>query len=75
MLVTNISSGGLQFTAIHGHTLKVNQQILVTFTLDNQKQTEIIKRIIVLSVTGNIIGCRFDGNEPLEHELRFYLFP
>ena len=75
MLVTNLSNGGLQFTTIDSHALKVNQQLHIVFTLDDQKQTEISKGVIVHSVTDNIIGCRFDGNEPLEQRLRYYLFP
>lgn len=75
MLVTNISNGGLQFTTIGNHALKVNQQLHIAFTLDDQKQTEISKDVIVHSVTDNIIGCRFAGNEPLGQGLRFYLFP
>jgi len=76
MLVTNISCGGLQFTMPDSsHALKVDQQLQVTFTLDDRKQTEISKRVIVHSVTDTIIGCRFATNEPLEQGLRFYLFP
>ncbi|MBW6521138.1 MAG: PilZ domain-containing protein [Desulfoarculaceae bacterium] len=75
MEVTNISGGGLQFTIPDSHALKIGQEVQVTFTLDDRQQTEISKGVIVHSVTGNIIGCRFAGNEPLEQGLRFYLFP
>lgn len=75
MVVTNISCGGFQFTIPGSHTLKVGQQIRITFTLDDRKQTEISKRVIVQSITDNIIGCRFADDEPLEQALRFYLFP
>jgi len=75
MLVTNISNCGLQFTTFGSHALKINQQIHVAFTLDDQKKTEINKHVLVQSITDNIIGCRFADNEPLEQGLRFYLFP
>lgn len=75
MQVTNISTGGLRFTIPGRHTIKVGDQVRVTFTLDNLKQTEIDKRVIVQSIAGHIISCQFTSDEPLEQDLRFYLFP
>lgn len=75
MQITNISTGGLQFTTPGNHPIKVDDQVRVTFTLDDRKQTEIDKRVIVQSITGNIISCRFASDETLEKGLRFYLFP
>ncbi len=75
MQVTNISSGGLQFTTPGNHTINVGDLVRVTFTLDDSKQTEIDKRVIVQSIADNIISCQFPSNESLEQELRFYLFP
>ncbi|MFH2124646.1 MAG: PilZ domain-containing protein [Pseudomonadota bacterium] len=75
MLVTNISCGGLQFTTPGDHAIEVGQQAQITFTLDDRKQTTIHKCVIIQSVTGHIIGCRFADNEFLEQGLRFYLFP
>jgi hypothetical protein len=75
MQVTNLSCGGLQFSTHVRHALEVGQQIRITFTLDDKKQTEISKLVIMQSITNNIIGCRFAGDAPLEQALRFYLFP
>jgi hypothetical protein len=75
MQVTNISSGGLQFTTPGSHAIEVGDHARVTFTLDDRKQTEINKRVIVQSVIGKTIGCQFACNETLEQALRFYLFP
>jgi hypothetical protein len=75
MQVTNISSGGVQFTTPGSHAIEVGQQIQIVFTLDDRKKTEISKRVIVQSIVGNIINCRFSGDETLEQGLRFYLFP
>ncbi len=75
MLVTNISCGGLQFTTPGDHAIEVGQQAQISFTLDDRKQTNIMKHITIQSVAGNIIGCRFADDEPLEQGLRFYLFP
>lgn len=76
MEVTNLSSGGLQFiTTCNNHHIKVGDHARVTFSLDDRKQTEINKRVIVQSVIGKTIGCQFAYNEILEQALRFYLFP
>ena len=75
MVITNLSCGGLQFTTPGSHAIEVGQQAHITFTLDDRNQTEIDKHVIIQSVAGNIIGCRFADNEPLEQGLRFYLFP
>lgn len=75
VIVTNISLGGLQFTLHRRHTIEKGQQARITFTLDDQKQTEINKQVIIQSVSDNIIGCRFADNEVLGQGLRFYLFP
>ena len=73
--VTNLSCCGLQFSTYGRHALEVGQQIGITFTLDDKKQTGISKLVIIQSITNNIIGCRFAGDAPLEQALRFYLFP
>ena len=75
MLVTNLSSVGLQFTTPSNHNIKIGDHTRITFILDDRKQTEISKRVIVQSIVGNVIGCQFASNETLEQGLRFYLFP
>ena len=75
IIVTNISNGGLQFTALGRHGIEVGQEAQVTLTLDDRKHTQIRQRVIVQSVAEDIIGCRFADNEPLGQGLRFYLFP
>ncbi len=75
MQVTNISSGGLQFTTPGRHAIEIGDQARITFTLDDRRQTEIDKRVIVQSISGNVVGCQFASNETLEQGLRFYLFP
>lgn len=75
VIVTNISLGGLQFTLLSRDAIEMGQQGHITFTLDDRKETEINKRVIVQSTNDNIIGCRFPDDETLEPGLRFYLFP
>lgn len=73
--VSNISLGGLQFITSDDHTIETGQKARVAFILDDRKQTEIIKNVIIQSVNGHVIGCQFAEGEPLEQGLRFYLFP
>ena len=75
ILITNVSCGGIQFTKPANHTIKVDQEARVSFTLDDRNQTQISKRVIVQTVADDSIGCRFVDDKHLEKELRFYLFP
>jgi len=75
MQVTNISLGGLQFVTTDDHAIEAGQKARVAFTLDDRNQTEVTKNVVVQSVNGHVIGCRFAEGEPLEQALRFYLFP
>jgi hypothetical protein len=75
MQVTNISLGGLQFITSDNHAIETGQKARVAFTLDDRHQTELTKNVIIQSVNGHVIGCRFAEGEPLEQALRFYLFP
>jgi len=75
MQVTNISCGGLQFTTPGSHAIEVGQRARITFTLDDRRQIEINKQVIIESITDNNINCRFASNETLEQGLRFYVFP
>lgn len=75
VLISNLSCGGLQFITTGHHHIEVGQRARISFTLDDQKRSEITKHVIIQSVTDKIVGCRFAKNEPLEQGLRFYLFP
>jgi hypothetical protein len=75
VLITNLSCGGLQFTTTGRHSIEIGQHARITFTLDDRKQTEISRHVIIQSITEHLIGCQFATNEPLEQGLRFYLFP
>jgi len=75
MRVSNISLGGLQFITSDDHTIETGQKARVAFILDDPHQTEIIKNVIIQSVNGHVIGCRFAEGEVLERRLGFYLFP
>jgi hypothetical protein len=67
--------GGLQFVTSNDHAIETGHKARVVFTLDDRNQTELIKNVVIQSVNGHVIGCRFAEGEPLEQALRFYLFP
>jgi hypothetical protein len=75
ILVTNISSGGLQFNMPGSHAIEIGQRAQVAFALDDRHQTEINMYVTILSVDDEKISCQFDTSESLGPGLRFYLFP
>lgn len=71
--ITNLSLSGLCFTVRGVHDIQAGQLGTIEFTLDNRKQTELFKHVIVRNVTGNKIGCEFLDQQAFERELGFYL--
>lgn len=75
MVVKNISRSGVGFSVSGVHSVEIGQKATLKFTLDNRKQTELFKEVIVKAVNSNYIGCRFVANQAFEKELGFYLRP
>lgn len=73
--VTNLSLSGARFEVRGIHKIKVGQQGSLVFVLDNRKETELCKNVIIRSVEGNKIGCEFAEARAFEKELGFYLLP
>jgi len=71
--IRNISRSGIGFTVSGRHNLKKGLRIILTFKLNDRKQTNLRKEAIVRSVKGNYIGCEFPPNDPVEKALGFYL--
>jgi hypothetical protein len=71
--IKDISQGGLGFSVDGVNTIDIGHQLLVTFELDDKRRTALRKEVIVQSVSGNLVGCRFSANQPYEKELGFYL--
>lgn len=71
--INNLSLSGLSFTVRGIHDIQIGQLGTIEFTLDNRKQTELFKHVIVRNVIGNKIGCEFLDQQAFERELGFYL--
>lgn len=76
MQLFNISRSGVGFTVSGIHNISEGQRARITFTLDNKKETQIAKDVIVKSIRKkNIIGCEFEDKGQLGKDLGFYLHP
>lgn len=73
--VLNVSLGGVSLEFLNKHSLKIGDRGDLRFTLDNRKESEIIKQVIVMSVTGNVVGCQFIKDKAYDTDLGFYLRP
>jgi len=75
MQVNNISRSGLAFSISGHHSIQIGQQALLNFKLDNKKQTELTKKVIVKNIRDNNIGCEFLNQGQIGKDLGFYLQP
>ena len=73
--IVNLSLSGACFEVRGKHDLQVGQKGSLVFTLDNRKQSVLIKKVIVKSVVGNKIGCEFVKDKAFDTDLGFYLRP
>ena len=71
--IVNISKGGLGFTVSGMNTIEKDHRLEVSFELDDKKKTRLQKEVVVQSVSGDFVGCRFSSNQAYEKELGFYL--
>lgn len=71
--VVDISISGAGITIPGMHAIEKGQTLTLTFTLDDKKQTRLTKEVVVQSVQGNMVGCRFVEREAYQKELGFYL--
>lgn len=75
MKTKNISRSGVGFTVSGTHPIQPGQKARIEFTLNNPKQTKLDKKVTIISVKNNFIGCAFLDNQPFEKDLGFYLRP
>lgn len=76
--IVNISMGGIGLRLGHVHSLKLGDELLVDFTLDDKKQSHVQRKVLVRHVGENgYIGCEFsDSDQPVyEKTIGFYLMP
>ena len=74
VIIRNISLGGIclcPFSKVH--RTKKDDQLHVSFTLNNLKQTPIETQVSVRSVSSDFIGCEFNSTDHFKTALGFYL--
>ncbi len=73
--ILNLSLNGACFEVRGLHDMQVGQKGSLVFTLDNRKETVLFKKVSIITVNGNRIGCEFFADRAYEKELGFYLLP
>ena len=61
IIVTNVSVSGLEFTSLDVPTFKVDDELTLEFTLDDEHRSEIRKQAIVRDIRTKSVGCEFPG--------------
>ncbi len=72
MVVRNISKSGLRFYSRQIDLIRPGDDLMVRFNLDNSSKALIHKRVEVISINGNEVGCRFKGADQYDITLGFY---
>jgi len=62
MVVINVSVSGLEFTTLDIQNFKVDDELTLEFTLDDEHRSEIRKDAIVRGVRTKSVGCEFPGS-------------
>jgi hypothetical protein len=75
--VANLSLGGLALSISGPHDLRIGDEVMVKFTLDDQVGTEIKRRATVRFIGQGFVGCQFtEADSPAyDKALGFYLMP
>jgi len=63
LIIQDVSVTGLSFTSLDLKNFKVDDELRVEFTLDDEHRTEISKDIIVTDVRKKSVGCEYDSSE------------
>lgn len=76
IIVKNLSMGGIGFETAEKCNIEKDDELEVTFTLDDIHSSEINKRVLVKTITGNFVGCEFKTTSlQYDKALGFYLMP
>ncbi len=73
MLVTNISLQGIGFTANRDHRIETGDELQALFILDDDRCTQIFRKVTVISVRNKKIGCEFVDADRYDPKLSYYL--
>jgi len=75
MLVKDISMGGIGFEVVGPCRIQVDNELEVTFTLDDNNSSVIKKQVVVKVVRNKFIGCEYFHSGEYDKALGFYLMP
>jgi hypothetical protein len=73
MTVKDVSFSGIRFTTEKEHDIEVDEVLGVRFVLDDNKQTEIRRPVVVRNVHGRVIGAEFCDTNGYDLDLIYYL--
>ena len=73
LFVEDVSMTGLAFTCYDLKNFKVDDELSITFNLDDYRQTEISKSVIVNNVRKISVGCVFETTEQDNSPLGYYI--
>ena len=75
MQVNNISRSGVGFSVSGKHNISTGQKALLNFRIDDKKQTELTKKVLIKNIRQNTVGCEFINQNQIGKDLGFYLQP
>ena len=75
MIVKDVSMGGIGFQAVGGNRIKNEDELEVTFTLDDTHSSVIKKQVVVRIVKDQFVGCEYLHAQEYDKALGFYLLP
>jgi hypothetical protein len=73
MTVKDVSFSGIRFRTEKEHDIEVDEILGVRFVLDDNKQTEIRRAVVVKNVRGRLIGAEFCDTHGYDMDLIYYL--
>ncbi|MGW8286863.1 MAG: hypothetical protein ACWGOD_01380 [Desulfobulbales bacterium] len=75
LIVTNVSVSGLEFSSVDIQNFKVEDELTIQFTLDDEHRTEVRKQAIIRDIRTKSIGCEFpgSGDYAFDGDLGFYI--
>ena len=75
MIVKDVSMGGIGFQAVGGNRIKNEDELEITFTLDDTHSSVIKKQVVVRIVRDQFVGCEYLHAQEYDKALGFYLLP
>jgi hypothetical protein len=73
LIIQDISMTGLAFTDCDVKNFKEGDELSITFNLDDYRQTEISKNVIVRNIRQNSVGCVHETAEKAFSPLGYYI--